>query len=716
MERYGQGSPYLRIKGILSTPEWKAAWNVLSRPDLESHIYIPGVGYINGLQSGNFVESTGNTACDVDTEVGLVLDAAGSVGPELVVNGDFSSGLTGWQVGAGATIANVSDALQITNTGTNGWATNSANVSVSVGKTHQFGVTNKGPAQITFYIRDGVGANADMVGITVNAGETKSGTFVANTTGLNFRVFCIGAAGSVTAVDNVTIREITGTHATQATTANKPILRRGIVNLQQQSNTLATAGWALNNSASVLNYAEAGVGGTLSASRVTSAALVNSGCYIYGATLPQNATVTQAAVVKLVSGASTSCKLGADNNNGFIVINPQTMTITSVGSAVTASSAASLGGGYYLFAWSFVQPATQSAMVVYNNAAVTLTLAVDGTGQFVGALNAQQIIAAGGIPLTTTAPASSQYGIGVPVLGAELVTNGDFSNSSSWANPPNWSISGGLLTATGAANYTSSNQPIAVTAGKQYMVTYTLMLSAGSARAYFTGGTNAVGIERTASGTYSEQITANAGNNTLCLSSAGLGFTGSFDNVSVKEITGYKSLPNSYAWQLDGSNDVLALPGPLFQQADDHCVVVAANPFLLDGTLRRLFTQENGSPTVCEIAGYNVGYTATWRDDAAVATSIATPAIPAGTPVVLSARKVGNTRALRNAGVQAGTDTKVLGPTTLGTVAYIGNRAAGDRQWNGLIYPVIAIKGTVSDAELRVLEVAVASTAGVTIS
>jgi hypothetical protein len=130
------------------------------------------------------------------------------LGAELVTNGDFSLGLSGWTVGGGATLAVVAGGLQITNTGTNGWATNPTPISVKVGATYRYRVRNTGTSSATFYVRDSNSVASDMVGVTVLPGRGASGVFQAAVPTLNLRVFCMGPAGTVGSVDDISIREV----------------------------------------------------------------------------------------------------------------------------------------------------------------------------------------------------------------------------------------------------------------------------------------------------------------------------------------------------------------------------------------------------------------------------------------------------------------------------------------------------------------------------
>lgn len=52
---------------------------VIASYGTDAHVYLPGIGVINGLTAGNYLDSAGTTAATVDNPVGLVLDAAGAI-------------------------------------------------------------------------------------------------------------------------------------------------------------------------------------------------------------------------------------------------------------------------------------------------------------------------------------------------------------------------------------------------------------------------------------------------------------------------------------------------------------------------------------------------------------------------------------------------------------------------------------------------------------
>ena len=126
------------------------------------------------------------------------------------------------------------------------------------------------------------------------------------------------------------------------------------------------------------------------------------------------------------------------------------------------------------------------------------------------------------------------------VSGTELVTNGSFSNGATgWVAEAGWSASGGSAVATAAAAFNAVSQAsFPFLAGRSYRVEFQVTASSGGVRINFAGGTQVSGATYTTAGTWGETMTAAAGNNQLRIQAGASGFTGSVDNISVREITG----------------------------------------------------------------------------------------------------------------------------------------------------------------------------------
>lgn len=164
-------------------------------------------------------------------------------------------------------------------------------------------------------------------------------------------------------------------------------------------------------------------------------------------------------------------------------------------------------------------------------------------------------------------------------------------------------------------------------------------------------------------------------------------------------------------WEFDGSNDSLQLSAVPFQMNDDHCVVLAHNPQryqatsfgISGGSGSRFASISTASPAN---ADYIEWYDGTNYVPLQTATTL-------GDTRVISARRVGSVLSGRKNGVQfqqaVAFDTAVQA-----TNSTVGTGALGPVP--GAIYPIIAIKGTVSDSQLLTLEKWVAGLSGVTLS
>lgn len=175
------------------------------------------LGYQNTYSSfvaGNYRESTGQTLAAVDQQVGLVVDAAQSPGPELVANGTFDSD-TAWDKGSGWTI-------------TGGKAVAAASTSrlrslsspIVAGKAYVVTATCTSYTSGSYKIMFEGGTN--LFGDKTAAGSF-SGVFTAGQSGQIY-VWCNSALTAE--FDNISVRELPGVHASQTTSGFQPYLRQ----------------------------------------------------------------------------------------------------------------------------------------------------------------------------------------------------------------------------------------------------------------------------------------------------------------------------------------------------------------------------------------------------------------------------------------------------------------------------------------------------------
>jgi len=209
-----------------------AAIALLRSLGTSAHVWLPGASgtTVASLPSNNYLLSDGSTGYStVDGVDGLTLDGMGSLGAETATNGGFASD-SGWTKAVGVTISGGVANFAGANTGS---ALYQAVAASAVGSTVIFTATvtvTSGLLQLRCY-----------AGATVGPAISTSGTYalISFVTGAGDIGF--GTATPFTGtVDNVSIKVYTGTHLTQATTANKPLVRRGLYNELLNSATPAT--------------------------------------------------------------------------------------------------------------------------------------------------------------------------------------------------------------------------------------------------------------------------------------------------------------------------------------------------------------------------------------------------------------------------------------------------------------------------------------------
>ena len=519
---------------------------VLRRFGTNAHIYLPGVGMLNGLQAGNYLDSAGTTVGTVDQPVGLVLDAAGSLGVELspgtgttvgwsAINATLVS--SGGNIVATATVAGA-NAVQVY-----------FDVATTIGATYK---VSEGVVGYTATLMTGLALRATTTAFSIISQDSLAGPelgelhFVATatTTRIIARLDATFVSGASTLTLNASsVREVTGIAASQPTTASKPILRRGAVNVALQSKDLSSASWNKF--------------GTASAPNATTANIPALGDRMFQLLT----TVAGPCTVAVELSGTGTVSFGYSNG----VDTYQQVTLTSTPT---------------IYALNFTATTSTYLFATRKNSGDTATsVTITASALFAGTYTAQQIQALGGIPTTTTVPASTALG-----------------------------------------------------------PTY---------------------------------------------------------------------------WAFDGSNDSLSLGGPLFQMADDHCVVAGAMSSTTSTMVISAVARSTaGVQTAAMIFTSANTVAAGWRDTAdSVGINPPSASISANTPFVASARKIGNAKELRRNSVSSGVNNNPAGVAAIDTGS-IGSNQYGNF-FNGNIYPVIAIKGTVTDPDLVLLEKFVANLSGV---
>ncbi len=362
------------------------AIGILRKYGTDAHIYLPGVGTVNGITAGNYLDSAGTTAATVDNPVGLSLDAlqAMTLGDELV---DTSVGAIGSVF-----------AIRCTNTAMGGgfWAVvgndplvasvASQNPLLSYGKTYlvTLEISAVSGGNVALHLSDA--QNSGLVGspfLTKNSVGIYTAIITPDTVTIDSITALCGTSG-LGVTFKVSVREIPGIHATQATTANKPILRRGLLNQLTYSQAANNAAWLKIGATNAPNATTVNFPNTLEAFYNTYSVSAPAGSSWTGVFLLSGVGAIRIITARWTGGAyeeaSSDITLSATPTLYAVthtLANAQTGILTGVSRAsVGQATSVSFGGG----------------------------------GLFQGTLTAQQILDAGGIPLTTTAAASSTTG------------------------------------------------------------------------------------------------------------------------------------------------------------------------------------------------------------------------------------------------------------------------------------------------------------------
>jgi hypothetical protein len=226
-----------------------------------------GWWFDNDDPSTMFQDSAGTTPVTaVEQFVGLQLDKSKGLvlGPELVTNGDFSNGTTGWTTNnANASISVSSGALVVTNVAVGSAdvrAGTAAGFTTIVGRTYRAQGTYVSASGYSGQVSFGAGnttTGATVSNQAVSIGNTASFVFTATqTTTYVFAGASISSAASFS-VDNISVRELPGNHRFQSTSGSRPRWSKR-VNLYVGTTALATQNVTTQATNYVLRFSGSG--------------------------------------------------------------------------------------------------------------------------------------------------------------------------------------------------------------------------------------------------------------------------------------------------------------------------------------------------------------------------------------------------------------------------------------------------------------------------
>lgn len=131
-------------------------------------------------------------------------------GPELVTNGTFDTDVSGWTATRSASLALVSNTIEVTGTGTTQSAA-SQGITTTIGETYVVSfdlVSETGTARFAVSSQDNLNTAPDILNnLSLSAGQSYTFTFKANATTTYLHLASAGAT-DVTSWDNVSVRQL----------------------------------------------------------------------------------------------------------------------------------------------------------------------------------------------------------------------------------------------------------------------------------------------------------------------------------------------------------------------------------------------------------------------------------------------------------------------------------------------------------------------------
>jgi hypothetical protein len=232
----------------------------------------PGVFYDFDDWSTLFQDTAGTqpvTAANQGVALALDKRLGLELGPELVTNGTFDSDTSGWTGERGAVLSFVDGRLRVAGSGTT-FPYAAQGISVIAGKSYKIRseatFVSGVEGQTRFEIATLAASGATLFSSSGDEGS-KEFIFTPTTTQTVFvRLLAGETTTSVAEWDNISVRELKGNHATQATTAARPLTAihpdGGVRNLLDRSEELDGSAWSKSSGATVTGGVLDPLGGT----------------------------------------------------------------------------------------------------------------------------------------------------------------------------------------------------------------------------------------------------------------------------------------------------------------------------------------------------------------------------------------------------------------------------------------------------------------------
>jgi hypothetical protein len=345
-----------------------------------------GVWYDPSDFSTMFQDAAGTTPVTaVEQPVGLLLDKSQGLvlGPELVSPINFTSGWTS----SGTTVT-----FNSASTYTAAGVANVFQEFFAVGKWYKLTI-NATFTSAGVMIYNATSAVNLINSTTIVSGNSYTYYFLAAATQLNIRPT---SAGTVT-VNSISVKLLPGNHATQSTTAARPVLSAR-VNLLTYSEQFDNAIWTAVNTKNVTPNTDVAPDGTITADTITdNSAVQYQGVQQTGISVVSGVEYTFSLYIKKTTGVLTSYpsthlgKNNIDNSYSAVMIDTTNGTLADLtGGVYTAPSAKSIisVGNYWLVSITTAMSTSTTRVQFYPSISIngsTLTASAIGSSVIWGA-------------------------------------------------------------------------------------------------------------------------------------------------------------------------------------------------------------------------------------------------------------------------------------------------------------------------------------------
>lgn len=308
----------------------------------------PGVWFDPSDLTTLFQDTAGTTPVTTPGQtVALMLDKSKglTLGTELVTNGTFPVNTTGWSVDSGAVLSVDTERLKVVTTQASGAL--QVLSGFVVGKTYKISIeVTVGGSDWNLILGRGFGQAQGFQSGRISASQTYSRVYTHTDSATNVLSLYSYGAGT-TFYDNISVRELPGFHATQATAASRPTY--GVVPLGGRRNLLTyseqfdNGAWS-KSFVTVTANATTAPDGSMTADKLIQTA--NNTSHSITQTIVAPAGATRTAYAK-AGGYNFFAMTYNNSATNSVTLNLTTGAITNIGANVTSQSATNVGDGWW---------------------------------------------------------------------------------------------------------------------------------------------------------------------------------------------------------------------------------------------------------------------------------------------------------------------------------------------------------------------------------